>query len=87
MLLQPLQQRPREMDRDREELPFGHAFQKREVNVPHVIGEDVVEVADRLMEMQAEREAKGHSRVGRLRRQGRGSRAEGRVCWELRGGI
>jgi hypothetical protein len=55
--LQPLEERPRDVEHEREELPACEVVQQRTVDIRHVLREDVVEVADRLMQVQAEDEA------------------------------
>ena len=57
MRLEPFEQRARDMERDREELPLGQALKQRAVHVPHVLLEHVVEVPHGLVEVDAEYEA------------------------------
>ena len=57
--LEPLEQRSAQVQHDRQELPVGERVEQRAVHVLDVLGEDVIEVADGLMEVQAEREADG----------------------------
>ena len=54
---EPLEQRTRHVDGDGEEFPLREPLQERAVHVAHVLLEHVVEVAHRLVEMDAEGEA------------------------------
>ena len=67
--LQPLEQRPREVQHDGEEVALAQPVEQRAIDVIDVLGEDVVEVADRLMQVQSEDEADrvGHQRNTRVR--------------------
>ena len=59
VLFQPLEQRTGDVQRQREEVGRGRALDDRPVDVAHVIGHDVVEIPDRLMQVQAEDESEG----------------------------
>ena len=53
---------PERCEDDRQEAPFGEMLEDRAVDVGDVLLEDVVEVADRLMQMNAEDESDwGHA--------------------------
>ena len=65
--LEPLEQRAGKMEDGGKELALGEPLQQRAVDVLHVLAEDVVEVPDRLVEMETEDEPE---RVRRLTRRG-----------------
>jgi hypothetical protein len=48
--------------RDRKEPAILHSVEEGDIHVPHVIGEHVIEVADRLVQVNAEGEAKRRKR-------------------------
>ena len=61
MRFEPFEQRPAQVEDDGQELAGGQGVDQRTVDVLHVLREDVIEVADGLMEMEPEREAdRGH---------------------------
>ena len=66
MLFQPLEQRARDVECERQEAGSGRALDDRPVDVAHVIGHDVVEIPHRLMQVQAKDEPQGggHDGVG-----------------------
>jgi hypothetical protein len=57
MCLQPFEERPRQVEHRGEELVGGKMLEDRSVYVSNVLLEDVVEVADWLVEMQAKDES------------------------------
>ncbi len=66
MLLQPLEQRAGDVQRQGEEARSRRTLDDRPIHVADVIGHDVVEIPDRLMQVQAEDESQGcgHDGVG-----------------------
>jgi hypothetical protein len=61
VVLQPVEQWPREMDRHRADLAVAEAVQQRGIDCVEVVAEDVIEVPHRLVEMEAKAEAEGFS--------------------------
>ena len=59
VLLQPLEERAGEVEHDGQKPAARQPVEQGPVDVLHVLGEDVVEVAHRLVQMQAEDEADG----------------------------
>ncbi len=59
MVLEPFEQRPRYMQRQREEAGGGGALDDGPIDVAHVIGHDVVEIPHRLMQVQAKDKSQG----------------------------
>src|SRR3989449_6558641 len=54
--LEPFEQRSRDVQRERQEPPLGEPLHQRQVHVPQVVLEDVVEIPHRLVEVHAEHE-------------------------------
>lgn len=54
VFLEPLEQRSRNVQHDREEFALPDALDERTIHVPHMLFEDVVEIAHRLMEVDTE---------------------------------
>ena len=55
--LEPLEQRPREMKHDRQEATAGEPIEQGAIHVFDVLGEHMVEVADRLVDVESEYES------------------------------
>jgi len=67
MGFEPLEQRARDVQREGEEASLGEPLDQRPIDVPQVIGEHMVEVSHRLMQMHAEHEADRVHRFTRCR--------------------
>jgi hypothetical protein len=63
--LEPFEQRAGEVEDGGKELALGEPLQQRAVNVLDVLGEDVVEIPHRLVEMETEDEPERARRVTR----------------------
>jgi hypothetical protein len=57
MLFEPFQERPGQVQHGRKKIPGGEPLEDRTIHVGDVLREDVVEVADGLMEMKAKDKA------------------------------
>ena len=64
---EPLEQRARDVQCEREKASLRQSLHERPVDVPQVIGEDVVEVPHRLMQVHSEHEADRVHRFTRFR--------------------
>ena len=64
VVLEPLEQRPRHVQRQREEAGGVGALDDGPIDVAHVIGHDVIEIPHRLMQVQAKDKAQWSGHVG-----------------------
>jgi septum formation topological specificity factor MinE len=57
MRFQPFQKRTREVQHGRKEIVVRKPLQNRPVDILHVLSEDVIEIANRLVQMEAKDES------------------------------